>query len=98
MMTLTIPDLPEATERALRDRATRFGRSVEDEARKLLEDAVAAADARLKQSDAAVEDIRSLLRAANGGVLPTGVVDEFLAERRAAAAREDAEYRREGSI
>ena len=32
-----------------------------------------------------------MIRAANGGVLPTGVVDEFIAERRAEAAREEAE-------
>lgn len=40
----------------------------------------------------AAESLRAMIRAANGGVLPTGVVDAFIAERRAEAAREEAEF------
>jgi hypothetical protein len=43
------------------------------------------------KADEAARRLRAMLRAANGGVLPTGVVDELIAERRAEAAREEAE-------
>jgi predicted phage gp36 major capsid-like protein len=47
---------------------------------------------RAQQALAAAEELRELIRQANGGKLPTGVVDSFLAERRAEADREEAEY------
>ncbi len=40
----------------------------------------------------AAENLRTMIRAANGGMLPTGVVDALIAERRAEAAREAAEF------
>ena len=40
------------------------------------------------KADAATDALRAALRAANGGSLPTGVVDALIAERRAEAERD----------
>jgi plasmid stability protein len=91
MATLTIRNLPDEVHAALRVRAAKAGRSMEEEVRVVLTDAVEAApqtDDIVTRALAARESIQAALKAANGGVLPTGVVDEFIAQRRAEAARE----------
>ena len=85
MATLTVRDLPDEDRDALRVRAAEHGRSMEAEVRALIHDALhapakASAEARVKR-------VQDRIRAANGGVMPTGVVDQFIAERRSAAAR-----------
>jgi hypothetical protein len=58
--------------------------------------AEAPSDAMTPTTDAdaltALEELRALIRTANHGRLPAGVVDELIAERRAEAAREQAEH------
>jgi plasmid stability protein len=75
MATLTIRNLPDEVHTALRVRAAKAGRSRE-------------IDDIITRARAARERGQTVLRAANGGLLPTGVVDEMIAERRAEAARE----------
>jgi plasmid stability protein len=93
MATLTIRNLSDRAYTALKARAAGNQRSMEAEARLQLEQCnahyVDPADAA-----AAVEELRDMLRAANGGKLPTGLVDELIADRRAEAAAEEAEARR----
>ncbi len=93
MATLTIRNLADATHQALRERAAKKGLSMEEEARQVLAEATqtASPDLRRRRAKEAAESLRTALRAANGGVLPAGVVDEFIAERRAEATREEAE-------
>lgn len=82
MATLTIRNLPDDVRDRLRIRAAANGRSMEAEARDLLQRAVArggdpSAAARQRQK---IEEARRLLRRS----IPEGtpVVDQFLAERR----------------
>ena len=86
-MTLIIRDLPQDLSRRLDARAVQNGRSPEEEARTLLMGSLLA-EARREDAMAAIEETRAALRAANGGELPKGVVDEFLAEKRRTAAEE----------
>jgi len=90
MTTLTIPDLPDSVLAALRERAAKAGRSVEDEARAALAD-TSPAQRRAPDPDAAAAALRDLVRAANGGRLPFDSVDLFIAERRLEAAQEEAQ-------
>lgn len=101
MATLTIRNIPGDQHAALRVRAAQHGRSMEEEVRTLIAEAVAKGELShlprrdaeiLAKADAAAEALRVALREANGGRLPTGVVDALIAERRAEAAREEAEY------
>ena len=85
MATLTIRDVPDKDRDALRIRAAEHGRSMEAEVRALIHEALhrperLAADVRIRRA-------QDRIRAANGGVLPRGSVDAFLAEKRAAAER-----------
>jgi plasmid stability protein len=105
MATLTIRNLPDDVHAALRVRAARAGRSMEEEVRVMIAELAAAENVAvtndqamppeaslLAKADAAAEAVRSALRAANNGRLPSGSVDTLIAERRAEAAREEAEY------
>jgi plasmid stability protein len=91
MATLTIRNLPDEVHAALRVRAAKAGRSMEEEVRVVLTEAVELSretDDIITRARAARERVQAALRAANGGLLPTGLVDEMIAERRAEAARE----------
>lgn len=90
MATLTIRNLADEVHAALRVRAAEHGRSMEEEARQALTEAVRPARA-ISDPDAAAARLRELVRAANGGRLPFDSVDLFVAERRLEAAREEAE-------
>lgn len=84
MATLTIRNLSERAYTTLKARAVANQRSMEAEARLLLEKATVRIVDPVK-AEQAIESLRDKIRAANGGVLPTGVVDELIAERRAEA-------------
>lgn len=84
MATLTIRNLSERAYTTLKARAVANQRSMEAEARLLLEKATVRSVDPVK-AEQAIESLRDKIRAANGGVLPTGVVDELIAERRAEA-------------
>lgn len=101
MATLTIRNLSDDVHAALRVRAAKHGRSMEEEVRVLIAEATAqelaarpepAVGVQLAKADAAAENLREALRAANGGRLPVGMVEVLIAERRAEVAREEAEY------
>jgi antitoxin FitA len=106
MATLTIRNLPDAVHQGLRARAAANGRSMEAEARALLalnvEATPPSAEAAKEASDRKWAGIqakaREILTRANGGVMPTNVVDEWLAEKRIIAAREQADYDRMAGI
>jgi len=90
MATRTIRNLPDAVHAALRVRAATAGRSMEEEVRVVLTEAVEPSretDDIITRARAARERVQAALRAANGGLLPS-LVDEMIAERRAEAARE----------
>ena len=94
MATLTIRNLPDEVHAALRVRAAKAGRSMEEEIRVMIADTLNKGTTK-PDPDRAAAEMRALIRAANGGVLPQGVVDEFIAERRAEAAREEADADRQ---
>lgn len=96
MSALTIRQLDPETVAKLRVRAAEQGRSMEAEARFWLravaEDRVELVeDEPVKEGqdeiDRRVAAVQARVRAAFGGVMPTGVVDEYLAEKREAARR-----------
>jgi plasmid stability protein len=87
MATLNIRKLPEDVHAKLRVRAARAGRSMEAEARMILADAVA--EKQPKPVDLAA--LRAFMLRLYDGQLPTGVVDDFIAERRREALREQGE-------
>ena len=83
MATLTIRKMPDHVRDALRLRAAKNGRSVEAEAREILAAASSGAKAaKPVDPDKAFAKLRASIRKANGGKMPTGVVDAFLRERR----------------
>ncbi len=96
MTALTVRNLAEGTVAKLRVRAAQHGRSMEAEARFWL---TAVADNKVEivapemkavdwdEINARVDRAQARVRAAFGGVMPTGVVDEYLAEKREAARR-----------
>ena len=98
MGTLTVRNIPDEDISALRVRAAEHGRSMEAEVRDLIRHA-APQPRRLEpprledlppvspEVRARVEKAQALMRIAFGGHLPTGRVDAFLADRRAAADR-----------
>jgi len=93
MSSLTISDLSEEALRGLEQRAAKAGRSTSDEARLALESQFL----RRRRFDpddakAAAEELRELARAANGGRLPRGRVEAFLADKRAEVALEEARF------
>lgn len=86
MAILNIRNLPDDVHRRLRLRAARAGHSMEAEARAILAEACRDPD-----GVAPPESLIDLVRELYGDQRPTGVVDALIAERRAEAAREDAE-------
>jgi antitoxin FitA len=86
--TITIRNLKDEVRDALRIQAAKKGRSLEAETREILERAVGHIPEVRPDVETVIERIQARLRAANDGKLPTGVVDELIAERRAEAARE----------
>lgn len=106
MATLTIRNLPDAVHQGLRDRAAANGRSMEAEARAVLtttvvsyvpspEEVKEASDRKWASIQARA---REILTRAHGGVMPTNVVDEWLAEKRIIAAREQADMDRMAGV
>lgn len=87
---MIIKDLPEAVHRCLSERAAENGRTPEGEARFALEERFHPYEDPKGAEDwlKAIESIQAALRAANGGALPKGVVDELLAEKREIVAAE----------
>lgn len=90
MATLTIRNLDDKVHAALRVRAAQHGRSMEEEARQALSEAVGAATPP-PDPDAAAARLRELVKAANNGRYPCDSVDQFIADRRLEAAREELE-------
>lgn len=86
--TLTIRKVPAADHESLRLRAAKHGRSMEEEARQILHEALRFGAPNLDR----FRRMRDRIRARHGGEMPTGEVDAFLRERREEAAREDAKY------
>jgi plasmid stability protein len=84
MATLNIRRLPEDVHAKLRVRAAKAGHSMEAEARKILADAVE--EKQPKPVDLAA--LREFMLRLYDGKLPTGVVDDLIAERRREARRE----------
>lgn len=82
MAVLNIRRLPAEVHRRLRLRAARHGRSMEAEARAILEAALAE-DEHLRP-----EDLQAWVAELYGGSPPRHAVGELLAERREEAARE----------
>jgi plasmid stability protein len=87
MATLNIRRLPEEVHAKLRVRAAKAGRSMEAEARMILAEAVE--ERQPKPVDLAA--LRAFMLRLYDGRLPTGVVDDFIHERRREALRELAE-------
>jgi antitoxin FitA len=107
MATLTIRNLPDDVHQGLRQRAAANGRSMEAEARVVLSQVVAPVDSdvdeSLREQRAAKwakiqSKAQEILKRANGGVMPTGVVDEWLAQKRIIAAEEHARMDRLAGI
>jgi len=86
MATLSIRNLPDDVHARLRVRAAKAGRSMEAEARAIL------AEACPPPKSATLADLRETIRELFDGDPPSGVVDEFIADRRAEAAREEREH------
>jgi len=102
MPTLTIRNLPEDVHAALRVRAAKAGRSMEEEARRAIAEMVSPS-ARAAVADspkpfdrneaiAAAAELRRLVMVANGGRMPDDSVDRFIAEKRADVAAEEAKF------
>jgi plasmid stability protein len=83
MAAFSIPDLPKETWQRLQVRAWQHGRSLEDEACAILTEAVQPPPATLTAAA-----LQAHVRDLYGGQLPQNVTDEFIAERRRAAALE----------
>ena len=85
MATLTIRNIPDEALARFRVQAAQQGRSMEAEARAMIEGraAEAARPAPLERLARA----QALLREAFGGHVPDDLVDDYLADRRANAAR-----------
>jgi plasmid stability protein len=93
MATITIRNLPDKVRDRLRVRAAQNGRSMEAEVRDLLEMSLdSPRDTRTPEDiRRAVEEVQAWARALPGYDPNVSVVDEFLDEKRAAAAREQEE-------
>lgn len=90
MATLTIRDLSKETLEAFRVRAARHGRSMEAEARELIRAAVGGFPATAQlPAEERIRRAQSRVRDMFGGEVPKGLVDSYLAERRAAAERDE---------
>lgn len=93
MATLTIRNLPDEVHHRLRIRAALNERSMEAEARALLDEAL---QERTSEADISriLDDFHEALKQANGGELPMNAVDELIAQRRREASAELAEIER----
>jgi plasmid stability protein len=94
MATLNIRNLPDEVHRRLRLRAAEHGRSMEAEARTILADAAMERPNRSltrKQLMREAQDLQAFIDKLYGGNKPKNVVDDFIAERRREAAREELE-------
>lgn len=91
MPTLTVRNIPDEQHAALRVRAAKAGRSMEEEVRLMIAAAVANENiseaAMLADAEARVARAQAMVREMFGGELPKNAVEDFLAERRAAAER-----------
>ncbi|MEY3012514.1 MAG: Arc-like binding domain [Pseudomonadota bacterium] len=85
MAILNIRNFDDESHQRLRMRAARNRRSMEAEARQILEDAMAA---EIASAAAAATDLQQFVVDLYGDALPGGVTDDFLAERRLEARRE----------
>jgi plasmid stability protein len=99
MATLTIRNLPDDVHAALRVQAAKNGRSMEEEVRVLLAASTGAAvtgPAKAafdpERARAAAERLREHIRQANGGRMPDDSVDQYIAEKRAEVAAEEAAF------
>ena len=86
MATLTIRNISDEALARFRVLAAEHGRSMEAEARALIEGAGAPRAVKLSPAER-VAKAQALFRQAFGGNPPKGLVDELIADRRAAAAR-----------
>ena len=84
MAVLNIRNLSEDVHQRLRERAERNHRSMEAEARTILTDVLLTE----RKPCHSLEQVREIIEAHYGDQKPTGVVDEFIAERRREAERE----------
>jgi antitoxin FitA len=94
MATLNIRNLSDEVHRRLRVRAAEHGRSMEAEARAILAAALTDEESlgRTKESTAAkVRELRAFIDQLYGGNKPKNAVDDLIAERHRAFAREEAE-------
>ena len=92
MATLTIRNLPETTHKGLRLRAAENGRSVEEEVRRILAEQVGARASRLDRKSA--NEIAAAVKRAQELFAPMSKsysVDQFVAEKRAEARKEQVE-------
>lgn len=90
MATLTIRKLDDKVHARLRVQAAINGRSVEEEVREVLANVTQPKIKRKpRKALGALEKLRASIRKANGGKMPTGVVDEFLRNRRKEWGEED---------
>lgn len=83
MAALTIRNVPDDVRDKLRDRAEKNGRSMEAEVRAILEAACA------PQEKMSIEEVQAWVDRLYGGRKPKNVVDDFIAERRREALREN---------
>lgn len=77
MATLNIRNLPDEVHQQLRIRAAHAGRSMEAEARRILVESCAPRPAPWQAAD-----LQRLVAELYDGEVPTGVVDQLIAERR----------------
>jgi plasmid stability protein len=84
MAVLNIRNLSEDVHQRLRERAERHHRSMEAEARMILTEVLIAE----RKAAPSLERVREMIEAHYGDQKPTGVVDEFIAQRRREAERE----------
>lgn len=92
MATLNIRNLPDEVHRRLRVRAAEHGRSMEAEARAILAEAAMERPKRsMTRKDLLRETqrLQAFVDKLYGGNKPKNVVDEFIADRRREAAREE---------
>jgi plasmid stability protein len=85
MAALTVRNLPDEVRDRLRTRAAKNGRSMEAEVRAILEAALAPREIK------SIEEVQAWVDRIYGGRKPKNVVDDFIAERRREARREDSD-------
>lgn len=90
MKVLNIRNLPDEVHKALRVRAAENGRSMEAEARDIIASTVR--PNKLTGEEMA-KRLQEAARQAFGGKMPTGMVDDLLAERRREFEKEEREWR-----